>query len=247
MHRFVPPSLALCALAFGSGWAGAQDCRALVERAIQAHGGAERLARWQAVSSRSRGTLHAGGGASFTAESFTQLPDQMKTVLRLQAGGQETVQAQVLNGDRAWSAVNGQTRELDAAGVRELKEAVYAERIAGLLVLREPAYSLEPMPEVSVAGRPALGVRVTSPGHREVRLYFDWDSGLLVRLGSAVLDPASGLELPQEKVFGRFQEIDGVQRPTRVIVYRQGKVYLEVDVAEIRPVGRLPDSFFALP
>src|SRR5262249_13953901 len=74
MHRFVPPSLALCALAFGSGWAGAQDCRALVERAIQAHGGAERLARWQAVSSRSRGTLHAGGGASFTAESFTQLP-----------------------------------------------------------------------------------------------------------------------------------------------------------------------------
>jgi hypothetical protein len=244
MHRFVLPFLAL---ACAAGRAGAQDCRALVERAIQAHGGLERLARWQAVSSRSRGTLHAGGGVDFTAESFTQLPAQMRTVLRFRANGQDTVQTQVLNGDRAWSDVNGQAKELDAPAVRELQEAVYAERVAGLVVLRQPGFTLSPLPERSVAGRPALGVKVAAAGHRDLGLYFDKGSGLLVRTEVAVRDPASGQEVPQEKVYGAFQDIDGVQRPTRVIVYREGKVYLEVEVVEIKPVERLPDRLFSLP
>ncbi len=78
-------------------------------------------------------------------------------------------------------------------------------------------------------------------------LYFDKESGLLVRSDFAVLDPASGQEVPQEKVFCAFREFGGVLRPTRVIVYREGKVYLEVEVLEIKPVDRLPDRLFSLP
>jgi hypothetical protein len=242
MHRFLLPLALVVPLP-----ATAQDCRAVVERAMEAHGGFERLSRWQAVSSHSRGTLHAGGAVEFTAESSTQLPAQMRTVLRFRANGRDTVQTQVLNGDRAWSDVNGQARELDPPAVRELKEAVYAERVAGLVVLRQPGFTLSPLPERSVAGRPAVGVKVAAAGHRDVGLYFDKESGLLVRSDFAVLDSASGQEMPQEKIFASFQEFGGVLRPTRVIVYREGKVYLEVEVVEIKPVDRLPDCLFSLP
>lgn len=225
----------------------AADPRAVVERALEAHGGAERLSKNMATQVRATGTLHQRGGIAFSSESVTQLPGQFKTLMRYTVMGQGQRLIQVLNGDRAWVSENGRARELDAKGVRDLQENLHAERITGLVILRDKGYELTTLDEIDVAGQPAVGVRVNSKGRRSTDLYFDKASGLLVSSVSRVVESATSNEVVQQKVFTNFKAIDGVPRPTRVLVFRDGSPYLEIEVIEVRTLERLADSAFAAP
>jgi hypothetical protein len=248
MGRFVRVASMIVLLHAGAGRAAAQEePRVVVERAIQAHGGGERLSRARAGQSRSRGTIHLQSGIEFTAESYTQLPDRFKNVMQFSAMNASYVQTQVLDGDKAWLHVNGRTQELDARAVAEMKENLYAERVAGLIVLRETGYELTSLPEVVVNGRLAVGVKVASAGHREVALYFDKASGLLVKAVSRLHDPAGGRDVSQEKTYSSYKELDGILRPTRVAVVRDGQPYLDIEVLEHKTVDKFPESVFALP
>jgi hypothetical protein len=247
MGRCVRLSVAVALLSGLASRAAAQEePRAVVERAIAAHGGAERLTAARAGQTHTRGTIHLGGGMAFTAESWTQLPGRLKNVMQLNAPGGNYVQTQILDGDRGWLHANGRTQELDARAVAELKENLHAERVAGLVPLREAGYELTPLPAAVVNGRPAAGVKVACAGHRDVALYFDKPSGLLVRTVGRVLD-ATGREVTQEKTCSGFKEMDGLLRPTRVAVVRDGKPYLDLEVLEHKTVDRFPDGVFAPP
>jgi hypothetical protein len=247
MGTSVRLAFAVVLLAGLSGRATAQEePRAVIERAITAHGGAERLAAARAGQTRTRGTVHLGGGIAFTAESWTQLPGRLKNVMQFTTPGGNYVQTQVLDGDRAWLNVSGKTQELDARAVAEIKENLHAERLAGLVTLRESGYELTPLAEVVINGRPAVGVKVTSAGHRDLSLYFDKPSGLLVRTVGRVLD-AAGQEVTQEKTCSGFKEMEGILRPTRVAVLRDGKLYLDLEVLEHKTVDRFPDGTFGPP
>jgi len=161
--------------------------------------------------------------------------------------GTAYVQTQVLNGDRAWINLNGKTQELDPPAVADLRENVHAERVAGLLVLRQKDYQLTPVAEQQVHQRPAVGLRVACKDHRDLVLYFDRDSGLLVKTVQRVIDPRTKQEVVQEKLFSGFRASHGVQRPTRVAVVRDGRPFLDIELLEFTPVAQFPESVFAMP
>lgn len=220
--------------------------RAMVERALQAHGGAERLSRHKAGHLKTRGTLHQRGGIAFSSETFTQSPGRLKNVMIYTVMGQAQTLTQVLDGDKGWVNDGKETRPLDAKSVRELQETLHAERVAGLVLLREKGYELSRIDDLNVAGKPAAGVRVRGAGHRDQDLYFDKATGLLVSTISRVPSAAGG-EVTQQKVYGNFKDFDGARRPTRVIVFRDGSPYLEFEVTELRALEKLPDATFAAP
>jgi hypothetical protein len=160
-------------------------------------------------------------------------------------------QTQVYNGDKFWINVNGMDIPLDDKFKDEVKEQVYQEKVGSLVFLRDKekgkGIELSPLGEVKVEGRPAVGVRLASKGHRDINMYFDKTTGLLAKTEARVLDFMSQQEVTEEKIFTDYKEKEGLPRPNKVLMNRDGKKFLELEFTEIKLLDKLDDSTFAKP
>ena len=88
---------------------GAQESpRAIVERAVAAHGGHEKLSRARADVARMRGIIHIGKAAvPFTSEVTVQLPKKYHSVVQLQNGDKMQTLIHDLDGDKVTITIDG--------------------------------------------------------------------------------------------------------------------------------------------
>jgi hypothetical protein len=228
--------------------AGAQsEVQAILDKAIQAHGGAERLAKPKARQTKSKGTLEVAGGITFTQDSSTQLPNQLKEVMQLNVNGQNVTVITVFNGTQGWINANGQTSDMDDKVLAELKEALHLIHLSRLTNLRDKMYELSPLGELPVEGRTTLGIKVAAKGHRDVQLYFDKETGLLTRIERRVADSARGQEVTEERIVKDYQEADGIKLPRKALINRDGKKFMELEIVETKSVDKIDDREFAKP
>jgi hypothetical protein len=109
---------------------------------------------------------------------------------------------------------------------------------------REKGFKLEPLGEVEVKDRPAVGIRVLSKGHRDINLYFDKKTHQVVKTERRVIDD-NGMEVSQENFLtpGKGPGLEG----TRLTIHRDGKLFIEAEVTTFTPAEKLDDSIFAEP
>src|SRR5437763_974410 len=101
--------LAFTLLLAGSSWARAQDdAKAILDKAVKAHGGAEKLGKIKAQTSKAKGRIEVAGGLDFTQESTVQHPNKFKEVVHLTVNGQQIDVTTVYNGKEGWINANGQ-------------------------------------------------------------------------------------------------------------------------------------------
>jgi hypothetical protein len=222
--------------------------RALIEKAIAAHGGEKVLARFQASHSRSKGKIHAGAPVDFTAEEDVQLPDKFRSALHVEANGKNITIIQVFDGKKGWVTNMGKTTDLDDKANKEIQEILHAMRVGNLVgVLRDKTFTLALLGDLKVKDKDAVGVRVSHPGKRDVNLYFDKTSGLLAKMETRALNPLNMQECNQEKFFADYHEVDGRKSPRKVEVHNDGQLFVEVEVLELQLLDRHDDSTFKRP
>jgi hypothetical protein len=247
-HKALWALALLLTAAFALRAADQDDAKAIIDKAIKARGGEEKLAKLKAVTIRFKGTLHgAGGDVPFTAELVTQGSDQSRLALDGEVNGMKFTFVQVLNRDKGWNKVNDAVEELNADKLAEAKEGAYESWAATLTPLKDKAFALSSLGEVKVENRPAFGVRVSSKGHRDVNLYFDKESSLLVKVERRVKDEESGMEVNQESNYSDFKEADGFKEAMKIVVKKDGKPFVEATVEEVKREEKIDDSIFAKP
>lgn len=234
----------------GAGGARAQEdaARAIIERAVKAHGGAAALGRIKAERIKFKGSLILRGHAvPFTEETAVQLPAQYKHVIETNDGVDKHTIVQIVNGDKVFIALDGKPVPVDAAVRSEIRTGMELRRAQRLVpLLEDKSYQLAPLEELKVNERPALGVRVTGRGRKEMRLYFDKEFGLLVR-AEFPLGDGKGKEVRQHFFFGDYKDIGGYRRYTKVKVYRDGKQVMEGELLEAKSLDKIDDSEFGKP
>jgi hypothetical protein len=240
----------LCLLVFPASAAFAQDkVRAIVEKAIQAQGGETNLARLRTMRIKVEGTAALVPGqpeCPFTMEDTWQMPNRYKTSSTFQFQGQKVAQTQVIDGDKGWIQANDQTQIMPREALDEMKEQKYAEDLDRLTFLTETNNEILAVDPIEVDGKPAIGVLVKSKGHREVRLYFDKTSGLLVKREQRLLDPLSGKEVLQEVIFSDYQEKDGLKHYRKIVALRDRKKVIDAKVTEIKFFDKLDEKVFEM-
>ena len=139
--------------------------RTIIDKAIKAAGGEEKLAKYKAVTWKEKGIYYGmGDGIPYTGSYSVQWPNQFRMVI-------DNVMTIVLNGDQGWiTQSNSETKEMTREQLAEHKEANYTGSVARLLPLKDEAFVLTPLAEIKVGDRPAVGVKVSSKGHRDVSL-----------------------------------------------------------------------------
>jgi hypothetical protein len=244
--------LSAASLFFGVLWtahAQESEARSTVLKALKAHGGAEKLAKLKAVQAKGAGTLEINNMvAKVSTETFVQFPDKVKNVVELEINNMNIAVTSVFNGTTAWVHVMGRTMELkDKKLIEMFHENMYAERVTALVELTDPKYQLDLMGEVKIMNQDAIGVRVSSKGRRDVSLFFDKKTHLLIKSESRGVDPISNQEVNMEKYFSDFREVDGIQSPRKVTIHTDGKKLGDMEISEVRYLERHDDGVFAMP
>lgn len=219
-----------------------KEARAIIAKAIKATGGREALTKYPAQTWKETGNFHGRGQAdSYSGTMSTHAPKQSKIDI-------DNIYTAAIDGDMGWFTIQGNTRDLPKERLDENKENQYGDWVASLVPLDEKEFKLALLEESVVDAKPALGVRVSRKDHRDVRLFFDKESGLLVKIEKRVKSmDQEGQELTQGTVFQNYEEVQGIKVPTKVVTKRDGKDFLEGTRSEIKRLEKLDDSLFAKP
>lgn len=237
-------------LASSAGMAWAQDdARAILSRAIKAHGGVEALSRIRADKVKFKGTLVLQGhNTPIIVETTVQLPSKKKDVIEINSDGEKHTLVHIINGNNVYIALDGRVIKAEPAQLAEIRSGLELERAKRLLpLLEDKSYQLAVAEEVEVNNRPAVGVRITGRGRKEMRLYFDKEYGLLVRAENR-LDGGKGKEeVRQHFFFGDYKDFGGYKRPTKVKAYRDSKQIMEAELLDAKPLDKVDETEFAKP
>ena len=221
--------------------------RAVVEKAIKAHGG-ERVGAFKAGTWNAKGNVYILGLANpYTVEWSLQLPDRMRVEMQLLSKDQKIAFINVVNGGKGWNKTGNVTMELDKDALAAAQERIYVSRVAMLEPLRDKAFTLSALPETKIGDKPAVAVRISHKGRRDIDLFFDKDTGLRIASRYKVIDDLSGDEADEENLYADYKEFNGVKHPMKLTIKRNGKVFLETQVTDFKPAEKLDDKLFAEP
>jgi hypothetical protein len=226
----------------------AKEARALIERAVKAHGGAEALARVRADKVKFKGTLVLRDHSTpFVAETTIQLPSKYRHVIVMTVAGEKHTLIYVINGDKLYVTLDGRAVPAEATQLAEIRSGLELERAKRLLpLLEDKGYQLSMADEIKVNERAAVGVRIEGRGRKEMRLFFDKEFGLLVRAENRI-DDGKGKEIRQHFFFGDYKEVGGYKRPTKVRAYRDGHEIMQAELLEATPLDEVDETEFAKP
>src|SRR5439155_11186790 len=120
--------------------------RKVIDKAIKAMGGEEKLAKFKAETFKMKGKFYGmGEGIDYTGEWQVQPPDKIRIQVDGDVGGMKvTFFTQVVNGDKVWQkGFNEEAKEVtDKDELTEVKEQMNARKIESLLPLKDKAYQL---------------------------------------------------------------------------------------------------------
>jgi hypothetical protein len=107
------------------------DLRAVIDKAIKAAGGEEKLAKFKSRTWVSKGTYYGmGNDIQYSANYALQAPDKFRFEVE---GGFMTM---VIDGDKGWMQMNGETREMNKDELAQQKEELYALAVSSLTPLK---------------------------------------------------------------------------------------------------------------
>jgi hypothetical protein len=223
-----------------------KDAKAIIARAIEVKGGAANVAKYKASSASVKGTLFIGGMAGeISGTAKDQAPDKHRLEVSIRFGGQENKIVQVVNGDKGWEKSDGKTAEMDKEGLEEAREELYAGEIEELRGLNGKGIQLSLVGDSKVDGKSAVGVRVSSAGHRDVSLYFDKENGLLIK--SETKGKEGGSEYNEEIFYSDYKKVSGLMVHHKEKVLRNGKPFMNLEMTSVTPAEKFDDKEFAKP
>jgi hypothetical protein len=226
-------------------WA-ADDAAEIIDRAVKAHGGAEKLAKLAAYTQSARGSVNiAGNEFQATRAARYRLPDRLRWDLDMATPNQKLPLLLALAPDKGWRRSHGQTEPMTFTEEAGIRDEAYVYWLATVLPLKDAGTTGTLAGEITHEGRPAQGVKVSRKGKPDAVLYFDRESGLLVKAAFRGRD--TGLAVTKEFSYGGHKDFEGVMLPTKLTDRVNGKKLGEWTVTEYRFPASIDDSTFAKP
>jgi outer membrane lipoprotein-sorting protein len=217
------------------------DATAILDKAITALGGAEKLEKIKVVSWKAKGTITFQDNANpFTSSLTVQGLDRAKQEFDGEFGGNPIHGVSVLAGDKGWRVFGDMKMPID--NIPSEKRNVYLNVIPVTLVqLKGTDFKLEALSEEKIADKAVTVLKVTPPDKKDFKLYFDKESGLPVRLVAKVLG-FQGEECTQETNFSEYKEMAGIKKATKISSKRDGEKFIDNQITEFTVSDKEADA-----
>jgi hypothetical protein len=241
-------ALCLAVIFLGTQAVQPQEQEAMVDKAIKAMGGADKLAKFKTFASKSKGNMYVPGPIGFTEEGSTHFPDKFRHDFELDINGVKIKQWLVINGSKGWLKTGDSTVPLTKAQRSGFRAYFYALRLSMLpMELKSKQHKLAPLGEIKIGDRPAVGIQVGQKDFPDVNIFLDRENNLPLKTEFVAVDYLTGREVTHEFLYKDYKEVEGAKLPFRMIWNKDGKKFAEREVGEIKGAERFDDSVFAEP
>jgi photosynthetic reaction center cytochrome c subunit len=208
----------------------------LLDKYLAAVGGAGAVEK---ITSRvQKGKLLAFGGQTFPADIYSQAPYRRISFMHLQGGDSVTA----FDGQRGWLSVPGRPAHMMSASENDAARLDADLQFPMHVKTLYPKYTIESGEKID--GHDTYLVQGQAEDRPPLRLYFDKQSNLLVRLIRYAQSPL-GLN-PTQIDYADFREADGVKVPFRWTLARPGNRFT-IQVEEMKQNVPVDDAKFAAP
>jgi hypothetical protein len=243
MRTFLGAALALVFLSV-TARADDKDAKAVLDKAINALGGAEKLGKVNAFSWKGKGTITLNGNESdFTSQVTIKGLDHY----RREFGNDQFNAVVVVDGAKGWRKFGDNSNELEGDALANEKRAVYLNVIPITLVpLNGNGFKFEDAEEEKVADKPAKVLKVTGPDGKDFKLYLDKESGLPVKLVAKVLS-FQGDEYTSETTYANYKDFGGIKKATKFEIKRDGEPFQTWEVTEFKVLDKVDADTFTEP
>jgi hypothetical protein len=221
--------------------------RSILKAAIEAHGGEENLARTLTgvLLAKASLTLPPDVESTISFEETLELPRRYKRVIRGELNGKDFTMEYAVTDGSGWTRQNGgKVREFH--GQPSPLSSRWEAMLALLPSLLKDDFKLASGGEEKVGGRELVGVKASGEDI-DYTLFFDRQSGLLVKSKWRMEHPLSGEEVDAEGAFGDYKNVSGIQYPMRVATYSDGKKIIELRITRIEFLKKIDDRVFDKP
>jgi hypothetical protein len=250
MKRFLSATLAIVFVSASASLVQAddKDPSTILEKAIKALGGEEKLKKAGAISWKAKLTITFNGNSNdFTSQVTVQGLDHYRSEFEGEFGGNPFKGVTVFNGDKGWRRFGDNKTELDNDALADEKRRVYLQVIPSLLMpLKGKGFKLEVVAEEKVGGKPAAGIKATGPDGKDFTLYFEKESGLPVKLVAKVVG-FQGDEYTEETAYKDYKEFNGLKKATKAESKRDGEDFIKAEVTEFKVLDKVDPKTFSEP
>jgi hypothetical protein len=250
MRRFTSAILA-AGLVLGLGrlaLADDQEAKAVIDKAVKALGGAEKLGAAKAVTWKSKGKLRRNDSESdFSSKVTARGIEQFRQDFEGDFGGNPIKGVTILDGDKGWRKFGEEANKLEDDALANQKRTVYLQVVGQMpQLLNADGFKVEAAEEEKVGDKPAAVLKVTGPDGKDFQLFFDKESGLPVKM-TATVAGRQGAESAQETTYANYKDFDGIKRATKVETKRNGKKYLDAEISDFKVLEKVDPKTFAEP
>jgi hypothetical protein len=230
------------------------EARAIIDKAIKAHGGADKLSKFKAVSAKWIGKHKVENMFYWDAVRVVtyEMPDKIRFDFEVEnPKGGTFAFSRVVFGKKGWQGSVRGTRDLKEAEVAQMVDELYAHWLASVAPLKDKGFEFSLVGNVILDGKNAVGVRVSCKGRPDVNLFFDKKSGLAIKSERRAKDPGTNEEYIAESLYRDHKEFLGVMWPTKRIDQRDGMDLEEnsgrFELSEFQAHDKLEESALARP
>jgi hypothetical protein len=224
--------------------------RATLQAAIKAHGCKENLAKTLTGTLRAKAKMSlepfVEAPISCSWEETLELPRRYRRSIKGQSMGRDFRMEYAITDGSGWIRQN-------AGEVKDIKvEKLPLSRSWNATLALLPScladdVTLRPGGQDKVEGREAVGVSVSDRALGDAVLFFDRQTGLLVKSKRRMQHPLTRKDVDGEVIFGDYKEVSGVQYPRRITVYIDGKKVADLEITRIELLKKVDDRLFEKP
>ncbi|MFO0811217.1 MAG: hypothetical protein U0746_21515 [Gemmataceae bacterium] len=209
-----------------------KDVKQLIDRALEAAGGVERLTQARAYTFKQEMTTKSkkdpDGVVSKTTYYF-QPPKKFRLEEESTTNGRTSRYIEVIDGTRGYTKRDGVSHPMNAKAAGQTREVQQGFGYKFVLNLRDSAATPTALGESKIDGRTVFGIALARKAGRtgeERKLYFDAETNLLTKSDHTIKLPTGG-EASSEQTWGDHRKIDGIDVPhrvTHIIKTKEGQV-----------------------
>jgi hypothetical protein len=220
----------------------------IVDQAIKAVGGEAKSRLGEQLSMKGKATIKEGNQEiQASGELISQGTELYRFDLEVNVMGNQLKALLVLAGDEAWAKMGDQVKDAPKDEIGPIRQAFTVARTVQMLNrLKEKDVKLTPVGEMNVDGKQAVGIKVVQPNRADMDIYFDKTSHLPVKSTCRFKGP-KGQEADFEYYFTDWKELGGMKHFGRLAVKFDGMELIDIEVAEVKPLDKVPDGTFAKP
>jgi hypothetical protein len=224
------------------------DAKVILDAAIKAHGGEAVLSKFTAVHSKTKGSWHDGDKKTpVSYESFYDGSDKSRLLSFDEDNKLTSIEA--INGKNGWEKDGDQeTETLSGEKLESLRENNYVNWVTMLFPLGAKEFHLSILDEIEVGGRKAVGILVKHEKHDPVRLYFDKETHLFVKLQRKYKNVDDGKVYDEECIVSDYRSVQDTKQPFKIEVLWDKETIFDVVMTEFKLYDRpLDEKLFMKP